>query len=87
MTAGELADLGAALGCATMRQVQAKMEAAAAMGGDGDMPLDMLVPMMWIARRATDPSFTLEMARELPFAELIKGFDAPNGGGGDTAAS
>jgi hypothetical protein len=86
MTAGEMADLGAALGCTTMRQVQVKLLAAQAMGeADGDMPLDMLVPMMWIARRASDPAFTLEMAREMPFSELLEGFAVPNAGGGEPA--
>lgn len=87
MTAGELADLGAALGCSTFKQVQAKLEAAEAMAKDGDMPLDMLVPMMWLHRRQSDPAFTLEMARSMPFTELVQGLPGPNAAGGETAES
>lgn len=88
MTAGEMADLGAALGCSTFRQVQAKLLAAQKMAEEsGDMPLDMLVPMMWLARRANAPGFTLEMARSMPFTELAQGIEIPNAEGGETAAS
>jgi hypothetical protein len=87
MTAGEMADLGAALGCKTMRQVQVKLLEAQAMGEQGDMPLDMLVPMMWLARKSVDPSFTLEQARAMPFSQLTEGFDDPNASGGEPAES
>lgn len=85
MTAGEMADLGAALGCTTFKQVQTKLLAAQALTEDGDLPLDMLVPMMWLARRAVDPTFTLEQARSMPFTELAAGLSDPNALGGQAA--
>lgn len=90
MTAGEMADLGAALGCTTFKQVQAKLLATGEMAKDGDLPLDMLVPMLWIARRATDPSFTLEQAATMPFTELAAAAAeilGPNAEGGQAAES
>lgn len=90
ITAGEMADLGAALGCTTFKQVQAKLLSAQAMAADEDLPLDMLVPMMWLSRRAEDHTFTLEMAREMPIAQLAQLAGAvpdPNAGGGTSADS
>ena len=90
MTAGEMAELGAALGCTTFRQVQAKMTAAQAMAADGDLPLDMLVPMMWLSRKAVDPAFTLEQARTMPLVDLVAlggATQSPNADGGQAAES
>lgn len=36
----------------------------------GSVPTRLLTGMVWIARRQTDPSFTLAQARELKLADL-----------------
>ena len=87
ISAGEMADLGAALGCTTVKQIQSQLERAQALSQDGDVPLNMLVPLMWLARRSVEPGLSLEQARNMPFTELMEGLTVPNVSGGKTAAS
>ena len=85
MTAGELSDLAGALGCRTLKQLQTKIAEVQALGTEGDLPIDIIVPFIWVARRAVDPSFTLEQARNLPVSEMEAMF--PNDQGGQAAPS
>lgn len=68
LTAGEIRDLGGALGCKTLQDIQARIADV----DESNVPLDMLVPILWLSRRASEPGFTLEMAENLPMDEFVR---------------
>ncbi len=45
----------------------------------GEYPIKLLRALVWILRRRSDPTFTLEEARSLQLGDIIFGDDAVNG--------
>lgn len=79
MTADELVELGRVLGCTTKNQIFDRMDAAFRMAKEtGDVELDMVLPMLWLAKRAIDPTFTYEQAKSIGIRELAVSLPAPS---------
>lgn len=70
LTAGEMIELGQALGCSTAKETQAKMQQLAEMAGKGDVPLEAIIPFLWLAAKQSRPGLTLAQARNIPFSEV-----------------
>jgi len=68
MTAGETRDLGMALGCNTLPEMEAKIASI----DTGNLPLDVMVPMLWLAARQSRPTLTLSQAAGMPLTELTE---------------
>jgi hypothetical protein len=80
LTVRETEEFCAALGVKDLRQLQKF--------GD-QIPPEMLAPVAWLAKKKTDPTFTLEQAKDLTMAEIIELFGGlvPNAGTGSSATS
>lgn len=84
MTIEDVEDLAAALGITKVGDLNKLADQDI-----GELPLRVLATVAWISKRATDPGFTLEMARKLKVRELNELVldTSPNAEGGETAAS
>lgn len=54
---------------------------------DGKRWPSLLQACAWLAKRHEDPSFTIEMARDLPIQQLAEMFGDPNAGAAEAASS
>lgn len=78
ITIGEMTDLALALGCKDTKEAQGRLRALHQQSQEtGSVPIDALIPFVWIAARQSRPGLTLAQARDLPMNDVNALFPAP----------